>query len=207
MFSPFLPGAAPPAALFGYWLPGTATEWAATAIAAFIFGNILFAIGSNSLDWYYDEYYKHWRRRRLNKKADPEFEGPDTDQLHALAEGKRPHEIEQVTDGTAGVYDWCLSYLEVHAPGAALEVDRLQAQSKLFRSLCVLIVFVWLCNTLAWLFFRLPWPAHGLGVGIVSLIALMLCLWRFLDLRFICTRRVYEFFLVARISGAGTEHQ
>jgi hypothetical protein len=83
----------------------------------------------------------------------------------------------------ASAFDWALSVVRLKSGAAAAEVDSYLAQSKMFRSLTVVALSTFFVG---WGF---PWATTA-RVGL-----LLLCLWRFLRLRWDATERVYEYFL------------
>jgi hypothetical protein len=122
---------------------------------------------------------------------------------------------ENGKDDSAGtnLYNWCLSLLRIREPAAAAEVDRLQADSKFFRSLTlamvsaavlVLLVAIWgLIGGAA-----LKWccpdadkakALPGLQVVVAGMVApatAWFSLKRYCKLRWDATERVYAYFLL-----------
>jgi hypothetical protein len=93
-----------------------------------------------------------------------------------------------------GIYQWTRSWLRVHSPESTAELDRLEADSKLFRTLgIVLPLAVWL----GW---------HRLGqlgpfVRPAAVVAIFLSLWRYCDLRQKMIRACYLHFVQLHSEG------
>jgi hypothetical protein len=198
-FAVLLPGAAlvyllQPRVLAGAplaWLPTTPTQaWVMFLVLAYIAGHLLHAFGS----WLLDKYINgrlylprfrpsHVRAAKLAK--DPSALRKDTDAAETLL--ARVCLTTEIDSTGTNYYDWCLSDVRVRSPAGATEVDRLQGDSKFFRSM----VFVFLVAALVG--FR---EAMWVSFGAVALTAF--ALWRFCDLRWTATKRVYEYYLLLK---------
>ncbi len=188
------------------WLPAAPAQgWVAFLVLAYIAGHLLHAIGSWLLDPYvYGKLYlPRWRSSHvraaslISKIASADRRG-DKQTAATLMTGLREDgnaaetllaRVYLTTEANAqgtNYYDWCLSDVRVHSPAGSAEVDRLQADSKFFRSM----VFVFLVAALISLGQAPVWvPA---GAATLTLFAL----WRYCELRWTATKRVYEYYLL-----------
>ena len=172
------------------WLPTTPEQaWVMFLVLAYITGHFLHALGSWLLDKYvYGKLYlplfrsSHAQAAKL-KKDD-----------FALEEHKKAKEtllarvrLTTKADSTGtNYYDWCLSDVRVSSPAGATEVDRLQADSKFFRSM----VFVFLVAALV------SFRACAVWVSVGAVALTVFAIWRFCELRWTATKRVYEYYLL-----------
>jgi hypothetical protein len=173
------------------WLPATPTQgWVMFLVLAYIAGHLLHALGSWLLDdFVYGEIYlrryrePHWQASKLKEE------------LFGLEEYEKAAQtllarvrLTKVNQTGTNYYDWCLSDVRVSSPAGAIEVDRIQADSKFFRSM----VFVFLVAAL--ISFRQAQAPLWVSVGAVALTVFALC--RFCQLRWTATKRVCEFYLL-----------
>lgn len=222
-FSILLPGAAfvyviQPVVAAGIpeqWLPATSSiGWAAFLVLAYTVGHLLHALGSRLLDEpVYEMRYlpnrqkKHWSVKQA-------LGGDGVADMKAEAEktllGRVCLETAADPRGT-NYYDWCLSELRARNAAGALEVDRLQADSKLFRSL----VFVFIAAALVsgaqavWVGLvdgNMSGLVGGVILSLTCLVLTRFAVWRFCTLRWTATKRVYEFYLIL-VSGSATPSQ
>lgn len=177
------------------WLPTTSTQsWMLFLVLAYIVGHLLHALGSFLLDGYvYSKFYlprfrpSHARAVRLTGDALRN----DEDAVNTLLARVRLN-TEANSTGT-NYYDWCLSHIRVARPAGAAEVDRLQADSKFFRSM----VFVFLAAALVSFGATLLSFRPALAVFSIGTLALTIfAIWRFCELRWTATKRVYEQYLL-----------
>ncbi len=174
------------------WLPaGDAPAWALFLVLAYIAGHLLHAAGSWLLDGrvYRDTYLRRRQADHCHTIACVRENGVPGLAADPRAAGTLLGRVYLTGVDTRGTncYDWCLSRLRLIAPAGAAEVDRVQADSKLFRSL----VFVFAATALVALLQGAPLLAAGAAV--LALFAL----WRFCQLRWTATKRVYEYYLLA----------
>ena len=174
--------------------PGSVAEgWIVFLVLAYLAGHLLHAAGSLLLDrWVYGRLYlPRWRPAhvRAARHASGATVGDLADDdaaastlLGRVLLGARPD-----ARGSS-VYDWCLSTLRVRCPAGAAEVDRVQADSKLFRSL-VLVFVVAAAQAGA----AQAWP---LAAGALALAVFSAA--RFCGLRWDATQRAYEYYLLTQ---------
>lgn len=199
-FAVLLPGAAlvylvQPLVVTGMpkaWLPVTSTQgWVMFLVLAYITGHLLHALGSWLLDKYvYQKLYlprfrsSHAKAAKLT--SHPSALREDEDAAKTLL--ARVCLTTKVNSTGTNYYDWCLSGVRVSSPAGAIEVDRIQADSKFFRSMA----FVFLVAALV--SFREAPVWVSLGAAALTVFAI----WRFCELRWTATKRVYEYYLLLR---------
>ena len=103
--------------------------WATFAIVSYILGHFVFAVGSLLLDDLYDCSYREWfgdRNMLLNKKAKSDLPRCGLD-----------------AGSIDNALNWATASIRLLSPAASVEVDRLEADSKFFRSLTTLQLLGW----------------------------------------------------------------
>jgi hypothetical protein len=96
-----------------------------------------------------------------------------------------------------GMYQWARTWLDSHSPDATAQIDRIEADSKLFRSLAVLCLIA----VPALMKFHKKWELsahHPLALTVVALAGLVFSLWRYCDLRNKMIRRCYLHYVQLR---------
>ncbi|MBL8205473.1 MAG: hypothetical protein JNM09_14650 [Blastocatellia bacterium] len=116
--------------LFGPILPkieGEVQGWVAFILAAYLLGHFIFLLGAVLDRYLYDPY----RKRRLRENHDRLFKRARLLKRRALRERcKAP---------VLNTYKWARTNVQLFQPAAAVEIHRLEADSKFFRSLVVLL--------------------------------------------------------------------
>jgi hypothetical protein len=88
-------------------------------------------------------------------------------------------------------FSWAMDAVRLRSPAAVAEVDTLLAQSKMFRSVTIILV-----AAVAVLVWRPGWaPPEAGRVPYIGLIVALVALWRFLRLRWDATHLAYRYFL------------
>jgi hypothetical protein len=182
------------------WLPATPEQaWVVFLVLAYIAGHVLHAIGSWLLDDYiYGKFYvprwksSHSRAAKWIRQADSCGLRGDTESAATLL--ARVYLTTRVNPQGTNYYDWCLSDVRVNSPAGATEVDRLQSDSKFFRSM----VFVFLVAALLSSREALVWVSAGTAALTIFAI------WRFCELRWSATKRVYEYYLLLHSPSPGS---
>jgi hypothetical protein len=153
-------------------------------IAGWVLGHVLYGIGKCLDPLLYDRFYKPLDAGEERTRASYR----KNDDLYRLARemSKVPRRAE-VPKGM--MYQWAKVWLNSHNPESMSNHDRLEADSKLFRSLAVLLPFAtaaivsqgqWKC------------PAVSQSTFIVmGVLAEAFCLWRYCDLRNKAVRECY----------------
>jgi hypothetical protein len=95
----------------------------AFVLSSFMLGHFVFMVGSR-LDGLYDR----WRRQTKTASRDNTFVAAEA--LHKEITGKN-------ATGSFSTLKWAKAYIQVRAPHARSEIDRLEADSKFFRSIVV----------------------------------------------------------------------
>jgi hypothetical protein len=201
-FAVFLPGAALVYIVQSWALPyiplslrpsDTPQSWAAFLVLAYVAGHLLHAVAT-LLDepvydnWYLPKYQKeHFRVAKLTGKGATLGGDDASETLLARAYG-----YSGAVKGTS-LYKWCLSFIKIYNTPAASEIDRYQADSKFFRSFAILAV---LSSSVAFEF--TGWPAR-LVVFTLALVAGGFSVWRYCDLRWSATKRLYEYYLLLNL--------
>src|SRR5512132_1443205 len=158
-FSVLLPGALLTYALRALlrpWTPADATErWVAFLFAAYLIGHFVFLLGSVLLDDYvYDRIRDATRGAQIRRLAAgeerPSFalrwlarlffkDGVDAP-LQQAVRIKERHLAPLGAEGSINAFQWCKARLVLEHPPAIAEVERLEADSKFFRSLIVVLL-------------------------------------------------------------------
>lgn len=98
----------------------------------------------------------------------------------------------------AGIYQWARAWLLTHSPEARSELDRLEADSKLFRSLSILLP--------AFVIARWDWMTNQRGyLPYVAIAGVLFCIWRYCDLRQKMVRGCYLHFVQISVGQTRTE--
>jgi hypothetical protein len=110
-----------------------------------------------------------------------------------------------------GIYQWARAWLNSHSPEATAHLDRIEADSKLFRSLAVLFL-IGIPVLIAFpALIELPpqWkvPAHPQRALILfSVAGVLFSLWRYCDLRNKMVRRCYLHYVQLRFESRNQGH-
>lgn len=107
----------------GFDEPDSIVLATALLLSSYLFGHLVFMAGAK-LDILYDG----WRRR--TKRL-------DTDKAFLAARELQVALTRNMVGGEFSTLKWAKTYVQVKAPGARVEIDRLEASSKFFRSLVV----------------------------------------------------------------------
>jgi hypothetical protein len=210
--------------------------WLVFIGTTYVVGHLLAAIAGSCFDPLYDRYYVPvkrvnpallekmqedchdlkkrrlgWRARRRLARSSDNLRDPLLECARYLKE--RELHILAVAVGVkqkhvGNVFDWALSVVRSANPVSANEVDRLLADSKLFRSLALVsaLAFVGLVAKFALLPFlshikegvhlvRAPDAIWGM---VLAIILAPILLVRFAKLRWDATARVYEYYVITR---------
>jgi hypothetical protein len=108
-----------------------AQGWVAFAIVSYVLGHSVFLIGSLFLDDVYDQTYRKWHETEVESlKQRAELLGG-----RILNQEYYKHEDS--------ILNWATAFVRLRNPSAAVEIDRLEADSKFFRSLTVVLALGW----------------------------------------------------------------
>jgi hypothetical protein len=148
--------------------PGASVFWAAFLLSSYLLGHFVFMAGSKL-----DTMYDRWRDRTKPKKRDKTFLAAE--KLHKTL-------TEELTGGEFSTLKWAKAYVQLKAPQSKGEIDRLEADSKFFRSMVVILVFA---------------AAHFLlkeqspVAGVIVLIMVWLSYRRYIEQRWKMTELIY----------------
>jgi len=165
------------------------------AVLAYVVGHMLHAF-AGLFDKLYDKLYlrhhapDHYNATNLFKQAKKEknlaiLENLDSELASTLFVRSLAHAGVDSIAGTS-LYDWCFSYVRTQNSPAAAEVDRLQTDSKVFRSFAIVMLVAGIVTLIG-----------GSPVLVaVSFLSFLFSVWRYCVLRWDATKRVYEFYLL-----------
>jgi hypothetical protein len=179
--------------------------------AGFVLGHILHGLGSFLDIFVYDPLFKplgaeqkaHGLRRKSYFRSN--------DKLYVASKNLIAFPVNDIAAGgdkdlgtktgqlPVGVYQWARAWLRIHSPEATAELDRLEADSKLFRSLSVIGLAVLICFKFL--------PASAAGLLPLSLVVMVICLWRYCDLRQKMVRACYLHFVLLHSDFAEVHHE
>jgi hypothetical protein len=169
-----------PDKLFGIDLPATtntAAFWVTFVVSCYLFGHLLFAIGSILDSLIYDPI-----RKRLVPR--------EKDDAYNIATQLADNELGEYKPAM-NTFQYCRSVLDFNDPGAASLIRRLEADSKFFRSISVVFVFA--------LFLPLVREVPIWHV-LVLLMLLVASLCRYGLRRFKSAELAYRYFVAKRMS-------
>jgi ADP-ribose pyrophosphatase YjhB (NUDIX family) len=200
---------------------GTDASWVLFLFISYLLGHFLFLLGAFVLDAIYDALIDGVASDRIVRLAEGK-PAPSTAKqtLAAMALGvfrlrkkvpTRPlrqarhlkeEDLDAVGDGFAiNTFQWCKARLALEKPEALTAVQRLEADSKFFRSFTMALAVV--------LAFRLL----GALESIVAAIAMVFAFWRYLDQRMKSTQQAYWLIITGernrnppRIANGGATH-
>jgi hypothetical protein len=146
----------------------SATEgWAVFIFASYLLGQFATLLGATFMDWTYDHTYLAYKRRN----GDPRYD--------------KAKELQGNYSTIAGTLKWASAYVRLQSADAAAEMDRLDATSKFFRSLVVVLLIYAI---------TLLWTSRGQAFAF-SVVFLALSFWRFANQRWKYTELAYLFFI------------
>jgi hypothetical protein len=128
-----------------------------------------------------------WKQEELNNK----------DALLSAASKLKKCQLQSLgisPDGISNTFWWAGTVVRLRSPSGTTEVEALQAQSKLFRSIIIILLAmaIWCWPFETWV---------HLGVWLA---AIALSLWRYCKLRWDATERTYEYYLALAIPSIGS---
>lgn len=148
--------------------PDLATLWTAFLLSSYVLGHLVGMAGSRL-----DTSYDRWRQRTKPSSSD---------KTYLAADAVRKRLTPALTDSAFTTLKWSKAFLAVKAPGSRTEIDRLEADSKFFRSLVVV-------SPACALHFLIREAAPGMGIGCLLLAAL--AYKRYTDRRWAMTELSY----------------
>ena len=148
--------------------PDATVLWTVFAISSYVLGNFVFMAGKHL-----DTFYDRWRKRRKSTTRDKSYQ----------AAKKLMREVsEDLLGGELSTFKWAKVFVQIHAPAARVEIDRLEADSKFFRSFVVVSIAMTLHFSL---------KECSLGMSVIWITLGGLSYHRFLDRRWQLTELTY----------------
>ncbi len=158
--------------------------WISFLFSSYFLGHIIFMTGS-SLDDLYD---------CLRKKRAPYT----NESAYQCASNIKQKFHEKDENASINTYHWSVSFLTTHYPDAMVEINRLVADSKFFRSLVVILPLISL---------MLLSDGYFLQTGLLLLLIIP-CFMRYYDRRLKSTTRAYQYIiLLYRLGKIGTTNK
>jgi ADP-ribose pyrophosphatase YjhB (NUDIX family) len=176
--------------------------WAVFLVASYLFGHVVFLLGS-----WLDEFYDWVRGYTLNRQISllahkgtllpwPAraliwlvFKSESNDAVECARKLKEQALEPLQAKDAINTFQWCKALLTIESPASLTLVQRLEADSKFFRSLVVVLVVF----AASWPFLQ-KLPLTGFGVAmllLVWLVLLLLSLWRYFEQRLKATNEAY----------------
>lgn len=207
-FSILLPGALvtylvkdePRLAFLGVHRSG-AEGWVVFGFSAYLLGHFVFLLGAWILDDYFYDRIRTatknegligrlaggqklpWKATQILAKW---FVKRNTDLAMRHASRIKEQHLESGNASSAvNAFQWCKARLAFEHPEALANVNRFEADSKFFRSMCIILAFF-----VPWMF-----ATQRLVVGTVSAALLLLAFWRYVDQRAKATTQAYWYII------------
>jgi len=137
-------------------------------LSSYMLGHFIFMAGAQL-----DPIYNRWRERTKPKHRD---------RLFKAAGELRAKLTRQIVDSEFTTLKWAKVYVQIQAPASRTEIDRLEADSKFFRSLVVVLI------AFAGHFIL---REHAPGMGAVTLLMGVLSFFRYCEQRWKMTELSY----------------
>lgn len=215
IFAILLPGAllafvtkdAALAQVFGPILPpvrGVAQGWISFVFASYFLGHFIFLVGSVLDTTVYDPYRKKFITREFEPAEDREqgeghkrfFEKLFPKEADLLYERARKIKEQHVGDSEGpeaiSTFKWAKASIQLRGSAALVEINRLEADSKFFRSLIVVLFLISLI-----LVFKAALMSHGTALigTAVCLLLMVLSFLRYAEQRFKSTQLAYTYLI------------
>jgi hypothetical protein len=147
-----------------HWLVPTA----ACAVSSYVLGHFVFMAGSKL-----DPSYDRWRKR---------VHPLDRDKTFKAADDLKKTVTPKLDGAELSTLKWARAYIQVKSAAARVEIDRLEAEQKFFRSLVVVAAL-----------FAAHFILHDrlLGAGVVAIAMSVLSYQRYLDRRWTMTELIF----------------
>lgn len=173
-----------------------ATGWAAFLFASYLFGHLVFLLGS-----WLDEFYDWARRHTLNAqitriaRRGRLLPWPARALVWLVFKRERNLAVRRASwikqqalgplqaDDAINTFQWSKALLSADSPASLVVVQRFEADSKFFRCFTVVLLLLFI----AWPW-QDRWPAAGLPF---VLILLLLALWRYMEQRHKAINQAY----------------
>lgn len=159
--------------LFGLVLPAINSEiqgWSVFIFASYLLGHLVFLLGA-FLDPVYDRVYVKRKRRNGDNLLD----------YATSVKNESLGKNRQITN----TLQWASAIVRLESPNASIEIDRLDADSKFFRSITMVLFFIFIA-----LSFRSVWY---ISLGCFGL--MLLTFWRYAERRWKRTQLTYTYYV------------
>lgn len=155
-------------------IQGDVQSWIAFFFAAYLLGHFIFLIGSFLDSLVYDRYRKRFLVR-------------NNDELYRCATAIKHRQLQPLTTKEIiNTFKWARAKIQLTHPAISIEINRLEADSKFFRSLIVVLLII--AGTLL---LKVAWVEIGVCLGLA-----FLAFFRYADQRYKSTELAY-IYLVA----------
>lgn len=173
-----------------------AQAWAAFLFATYLFGHLVFLLGS-----WLDEFYDWARRYTLNAqitrlaRRGRLLPSPIRALIWLVFKRERNLAVDRAgkikrqtldplqAQDAINTFQWCKALLNAESPASLAVVQRFEADSKFFRCFTVVLLLL----LIAW-----PWQHQWTLAGIPVVLALfLLALWRYMEQRYKATNQAY----------------
>lgn len=161
--------------VFGPVLPAVGGEtqgWLVFVFSSYLLGHFIFLLGSFIDDTFYDPY----RKRFLTAGSDLTFDRAKEIKVRHIGDEK---------DKVVNPFKWAKANVQLLHPAASVEINRLEADSKFFRSLIVVLLLV--SPLLA---YKRAWIELAACAALVAL-----SFFRYADQRFKSTQLAYVYLI------------
>jgi hypothetical protein len=180
-------------------IDGEAAGWAMFLFCSYLLGHFIFLAGSKLDDWIYQ------RIREATKPQKPGEKPPwaSTKWLASMLFAKAPdravdeagkikqRHLDNVEgDAVINTFQWAKARLAINCPGALGEVQRLEADSKFFRSFAVVLMLLLVWTSVIAARGQISW-----WMALICLFLVGLSLWRYIERRFKATQQAYWYVL------------
>ena len=187
-------------------LEGT-EDWAVFLFASYLLGHIVFLAGS-----WLDDFYDWVRGYTLNTQIEMLtrrgnlLPWPCRALIWLVFKRERNLAVDRASaikrqtlgplraNEAINTFQWCKALLNIESPASFAQVERLEADSKFFRSFTVVLVLLLALWPLQqrWLLEGVPVASERVPVAFaVAFVLLLLALWRYMEQRFKSTNQAY----------------
>jgi len=168
-------------------------------VPGYLLGHAAFGLGS-VLDWaVYDRLFRPSEADRGKSKGSRIYQyRHKNDMLFRLArQVAAGSQHSAASSPPGGMYQWARSWLRLRSPEATAEIDRAEANSKLFRGLCPVVAGYSLWHWRA---------ALANGAWSYAIAATLFLLWRYCDLRQKSIRTCYLAYIQLQQEAPASAH-
>jgi ADP-ribose pyrophosphatase YjhB (NUDIX family) len=189
-----------------------AEGWMIFLFCSYLLGHFIFLLGSMLDQRVYDPFRRlaYWgqvdclaegkhlsKRRLLRAVAESKlFFSKSADKAVIQAERIKARAFDTISANEAvNAFQWCKAILSIHHPEGLVAVERLEADSKFFRSFVIVALFLFI-------FYGVHLRLELVSVYFAMLV---LALWRYIDQRSKASQRAYWLVMVDEASKASLE--